>query len=86
MRQHILLRHIFGIVLAHNRGVGLVHRMDRVQNVIVQHQVLKVQKTSNFLLLVNLIDDFLVLGEHVVLDDLLPQKVDDFVVVDAVGR
>jgi hypothetical protein len=85
MRQYILLRHILRVILPHDRRVGLVHGVDWVQNVIVQHQVLEVQKASYFLLLVDLFNDFLVLGEHVVLDDLFAQKVDDFVVVYAVS-
>ncbi len=36
--------------------------------------------------MVDLVEDFLVLCEHVVLDYLFAQDVKDFVIVDAVGR
>jgi hypothetical protein len=70
-------------VFYHKSWVDLISRVDRVQNVIIQHQIFIILEASDFFLLPYAVDDFLILGEHVVKHDLLPQNVDDLIVIDA---
>lgn len=84
MRQHIFLAQVLWVVFAHDRGVGFVHGVDSVQYIIVEHEVFEVDKCSDLFVLVDLVDDLLVLGQHIILDDLFPEQVHSFVVVNAV--
>jgi len=71
--QHIFLAGALAVVSAHYRRVALVHRVDGVHYVVVQHQVLEVNEAGYLLFPVYLVDHFLALGKHVVLDYLLTQ-------------
>ncbi len=85
MGQNVFLGLVFRIVFGDDWGIGFVHCVDWVENVVVKHEVFKVEERGDFLLLVDLFNNFLVLGQHVVLDDLLTQQVHDFIVIDGVS-
>ena len=59
--------------------------MNCVHDVVVQHHVFKVCERGYLLLLVDLINYFLVLGQHVVLDYLFTQQVYDFIIIDTMS-
>ena len=59
--------------------------MNRVHDVVVQHHVFKVCERGYLLLLVELINYFLVLGQHVVLNNLFTQQVYDLVIIDTMS-
>lgn len=60
--------------------------MDCVHNVIIQHEIFEVHERCDLLLLIDLIDYFLVLSQHIILNDLLPKQVDNFIIIDTVRR
>lgn len=75
----------FAEVLDDEGGVDLAGGVEGVEDVVVQHHVLEVFEAGDLLLLPEVIHDLLILGQHVVEDNLLAQDVDDLVIVDAVG-
>lgn len=85
MRHYILLTQPFAVILSYNWRVCFVHCVYRINYVIVEHEVFEVNEGSDFLILIDWVDDFLVLSEHVVLDDLLAHEVNYFIVVDTVS-
>jgi hypothetical protein len=60
--------------------------MNSVHDIVVKHQILEIHETCNLFFLLDKVDDLLVLGEHVILNDLFTKAVHNLVVVDTVCR
>lgn len=85
MRHDELLMMTLAEIFDHQSGVNLIGGVDSIEDVIVQHQILVILEASDLLLLADTIDYFLILGQHIVKDDLLAQNVDDLIVINALG-
>jgi hypothetical protein len=70
-------------VLGHDRGIAFVESVCRVDNVVVQHDILEIFEESYIFLLPDVVYDPLVLCQDIVKHDLLCQNVDYFIIVDA---
>lgn len=60
--------------------------VQRVDNVIFQHDILEVGHGAYFLIVLDAINNFLRLGQHIVNDNMAGQQVYYAVVIDAMGR
>lgn len=70
-------------IFYHQIRIDLIGRVDGIEDVIVEHQILVILEASDLFLLADTVDYFLVLGQHIVKHDLLAQNVDDLIVIDA---
>lgn len=72
-------------VLDDESGVDLVGGVERVEYVVIEHEIFIVLEAGDVLLLSDAIDDLLIFCEEIIQNYLLAQDVDNLIVIDALG-